>query len=113
MKSDFSRRFYGQVLVNILYSTLVACLVEIFLIANVDMIVNYLEKTQGSLSPALKIFRMGTATTILYVIAGIGIFSLTFLLLQKVHPVHRKDRSSHPEHLRGRSEYPGGGGGRR
>ena len=83
MKSDFSRRFYGQVLVNILYSTLVACLVEIFLIANVDMIVNYLEKTQGSLSPALKIFRMGTATTILYVIAGIGIFSLTFLLLQR------------------------------
>lgn len=47
---------------------------EIFLIANVDMIVNYLEKTQGSLSPVLKIFRMGTATTILYVIAGIGIF---------------------------------------
>ena len=44
MKSDFSRRFYGQVLVNILYSTLVACLVEIFLIANVDMIVNYLER---------------------------------------------------------------------
>ena len=83
MKSDFSRRFYGQVLVNILYSTMVACLVEIFLIANVDMIVNYLEKTQGSLSPALKIFRMGTATTILYVIAGIGIFSLTFLLLQR------------------------------
>ena len=32
---------------------------------------------------------------------------------EKVHPVHRKDRSSHPEHLRGRSEYPGGGGGRR
>ena len=83
LKSDFSRRFYGQVLVNILYSTLVTCLVEIFLIANVDMIVNYLEKTQGSLSPALKIFRMGTATTILYVIAGIGIFSPTFLLLQR------------------------------
>lgn len=47
MKSDFSRRFYGQVLVNILYSTLVACLVEIFLIANVDMIVNYLGKDPG------------------------------------------------------------------
>ena len=110
MKSDFSRRFYGQVLVNILYSTLVACLVEIFLIANVDMIVNYLEKTQGSLSPALKIFRMGTATTILYVIAGIPDLPA---FAEKVHPVHRKDRSSHPEHLRGRSEYPGGGGGRR
>lgn len=46
------------------------------------MIVNYLEKTQGSLSSALKIFRMGTATTILYVIAGTDL-SLTFLLLQR------------------------------
>lgn len=51
MKSDFSRRFYGQVLVNILYSTLVACLVEIFLIANVDMIVNYLGKDPGKPFP--------------------------------------------------------------
>ena len=83
MKNDISRRFYGQLLVNTLYSTLVACLVEIFLIANVDMLVNYLEKTRTELWPFLKIFRMGAATTILYVLVGIGIFSVTFLLLQR------------------------------
>lgn len=83
MKNDISRRFYGQLLINVLYSTLVACLVEIFLITNIDMLVNYLEKTRGKLSPVWQIFQMGTATTILYVLAGIGIFSVTFLLLQR------------------------------
>jgi len=78
-----ARSFYGKVLINIFYSTLVACLVEIFLIANVDMLVGYLEKTKEELSPLLRIFRMGTVTTILYVLIGIMIFSLTFLLLQR------------------------------
>lgn len=83
MKNDGSRRFYGQVIVNILYSTLIACLVEVFLITNVDMLVDYMEKTREELNPFLRIFRMGTVTTILYVILGIGIFSFTFLLLQR------------------------------
>ena len=83
MKNDRSRRFYGQVTVNILYSTLIACLVEVFLITNVDMLVNYMEKTREELIPFLRVFRMGTVTTILYVILGIGIFSFTFLLLQR------------------------------
>lgn len=83
MKNDTGRRFYGQVMVSIFYSTLVACLVEIFLIANIDMFVSYLEKTREELSPLFKIFRMGTVTTILYVLIGICIFSVTFLLLQR------------------------------
>ena len=77
-----SRRFYTRVVLNILYSTVIACLVEVFLITNIDMLVNYLEKTEyGSLS-VLQIFQMGTITTILYVIVGIGVFSVSFLLLQ-------------------------------
>ena len=61
-----------RVVVNIIYSALVACLVEIFLIANVDMIVNYLEKTQGSLFPCrLRSSGWGLPPAILYVIAGI------------------------------------------
>lgn len=83
MKNDAARGFYGKVLINIFYSTLVACLVEIFLIANIDMLTGYLEKTRESLTPFLRIFRMGTVTTILYVITGILIFSMTFLLLQR------------------------------
>jgi len=78
-----ARSFYGKVLINIFYSTLVACLVEIFLIANVDMLTGYLEKTKEGAAPFLRIFQMGTITTILYVLIGILIFSATFLLLQR------------------------------
>ena len=82
MKNDFSRRFYSRVIVNMLYSTVIACLVEIFLITNVDMVVSFLEQN-GEFPAVVRIFSMGTATTILYVIIGIGIFALSFLLLQK------------------------------
>lgn len=83
MKNNISRRFYSQLLANILYSMLVACLVEVFLITNVDMILNYLERTEGGLPLFYRLFRMGTGTTVLYVILGIGIFSVSFLLLQR------------------------------
>ena len=75
MKNDFSRRFYSRVIVNMLYSTVIACLVEIFLITNVDMVVSFLEQN-GEFPAVVRIFSMGTATTILYVIIGIGIFAL-------------------------------------
>lgn len=83
MKNNISRRFYSQLLANILYSMLVACLVEVFLITNVDMILNYLERTEGGLPLFCRLFLMGTGTTVLYVILGIGIFSVSFLLLQR------------------------------
>lgn len=77
-----SRRFYTRVVLNILNSTIIACLVEVFLITNIDMLVNYLKKTEYGTLSVLRIFQMGTITTILYVIIGIGIFSISFLLLQ-------------------------------
>lgn len=82
MKNDMSRRFYTRVVLNILNSTIIACLVEVFLITNIDMLVNYLKKTEYGTLSVLRIFQMGTITTILYVIIGIGIFSISFLLLQ-------------------------------
>ena len=72
-----------QVVTNILYSTVIACLIEVFLITNIDMLVTYLVESGSSLASLAGIFRMGTVTTILYVVLGIGIFSLTFLLLQR------------------------------
>lgn len=77
------RRFLTQVVVNILYSTVIACLIEVFLITNIDMLVTYLVETESSLASFVDIFRMGTLTTILYVLFGILIFSGTFLLLQR------------------------------
>ena len=83
MKNRIGRRFYTQVVINILYSSIIACLVEVFLITNIDMLVTYLVETESSLASFAGIFRMGTLTTILYVILGIGIFTVTFLLLQR------------------------------
>lgn len=83
MKNNTGRRFLTQVVVNILYSTIIACLIEVFLITNIDMLVTYLVETESALASVVGIFRMGTLTTILYVLLGICIFSFTFLLLQR------------------------------
>ena len=83
MKNNTGRRFFMQVVVNILYSTIIACLIEVFLITNIDMLVTYLVETESALASVVGIFRMGTFTTILYVLLGICIFSFTFLLLQR------------------------------
>ena len=83
MKNNIGRRFYTQVVINILYSSIIACLIEVFLITNIDMLTTYLVETESSLASFAGILRMGTLTTILYVILGIGIFTVTFLLLQR------------------------------
>jgi len=83
LKNNTGRRFFMQVVVNILYSTIIACLIEVFLITNIDMLVTYLVETESALASVVGIFRMGTFTTILYVLLGICIFSFTFLLLQR------------------------------
>lgn len=72
-----------QVVVNILYSMIIACLIEVFLITNIDMLVTYLIEKESVFAGILGIFRMGTLTTILYVVFGIVIFSFTFLLLER------------------------------
>ena len=83
MKNNIGRRFYTQVVINILYSAVIACLIEVFLITNIDMLVTYLVETNSALASLVTIFRMGTLTTILYVLLGISIFSMTFFLLQR------------------------------
>ena len=83
MKSDWSRNFYTQIAVNIFYSALSACLVDAFLIMNINLLLAYLDQTRYANMMIFQIFRMGTITTILYVLIGIGVFSLTLLLLER------------------------------
>ena len=83
MKSDWSRNFYTQIAVNIFYSALIACLVDAFLIMNINLLLAYLDQTRYANMMIFQIFRMGTITTILYVLIGIGVFSLTLLLLER------------------------------
>lgn len=44
MKNDVSRRYYARIVMNIIYSAIITCLVEIFLVANISMLVRYLEE---------------------------------------------------------------------
>ena len=83
MKNDWSRSFYRQIAVNICYSALIACLVDAFLIMNMNFLLAYLDRTRYANLLILQIFKMGTITTILYVIVGIGIFALAFLMIEK------------------------------
>lgn len=68
--------------VSVLYSAVIACLVDLFLITNIDMVVGYLEKT-GNAPAWTMFFRMGTVTTVAYVLLGILIFSAAFLIFQR------------------------------
>lgn len=83
MKNDMSRSFYARLILNILYSTVIACLVEVFLITNVSMLVDYLEKTEYAGLFLVRIFRVQTIASVFYVLVGIGVFSVSFLLLQR------------------------------
>ena len=45
MKSDMNRRYHTRVITNIIYSAIISCLVEIFLVTNVSMIARYMEES--------------------------------------------------------------------
>ena len=42
-KSDLSHRYHTRVIANIIYSTLVACLIDVFLVTNLTMLAEYAE----------------------------------------------------------------------
>lgn len=83
MKNDMSKRFHTRVMSNILYSTVITCLIEIFLITNIGMITRYMEKTNYSTSALYGILSSSTFMTMVYVLLGISMFSVSFLLMQK------------------------------
>lgn len=82
MKNDMSGRFYARVLANIFYSAIVTCLVEIFLVTNVSMVMDYLRES-GRGERFVRAVQSGTIGVLFYVILGIIVFSVLFLLLQK------------------------------
>ena len=80
---DMSRRFYGRMAANIGYSTIIACMVELFLITNLSIIYRYL--TESGQHERLVLSRQGQGgmiAAIICVILGILVFSAAFLFLQ-------------------------------
>lgn len=78
-----SKGFRTRMILNILYSAVITCLIEVFLIANVTMITTYLRETRYGDSFFQQLARQDTFMVLIYVILGIGIFSVTFLALQE------------------------------
>ena len=82
MKNDMSGRLYARVLANIFYSAAVTCLVEIFLVTNVSMVMDYLRES-GRGGRFVGAMESGTIGVLCYVLLGIVVFSALFLILQK------------------------------
>ena len=83
MKNDIGRRFHTRVVSSILYSAVITCLIEVFLITNISMITQYMEKTNYSTSAVYGILSSPMFMTMAYVLLGIGIFSISFLMMHK------------------------------
>ena len=82
-RSDLSHRHHTRVMANVMYSTLVTCLVELFLVTNLSMLADYAEEAQWSNALLARISSSDTVIVLGYVIFGIAIFTLTFLILQE------------------------------
>lgn len=82
MKNSLNGRYHTRVVVNIIYSTVVACMVMVFLVTNLSMIGQYAAERGMENSLVLLFYRPGTMIVLLYVLLGIGVFSVGFLLLQ-------------------------------
>lgn len=81
--NDMSTRFRTRMVMNIVYSAVITCLVEVFLIANISMIAGYLKETRFQESFLLQLADMDTFMTLFYVLTGIALFSSIFMMLQE------------------------------
>ena len=83
MKNSMGSSYRFRVLTHIVYSAIITCLVEVFLITNLSMVARYIQQ-RGKVS-ALVHFILGQhlAVVILYVLLGIVIFSVTFMILEE------------------------------
>ena len=83
MKSDMSRRYHTRVVTNILYSAVISCLVEIFLVTNVSMIARYMEES-GRMNRLLQaVLDYHVAVVLVYVVSGLVLFAVMFMILQE------------------------------
>lgn len=83
MKSDINRRFHTRVVANIFYSAVVTVLIELFLVTNISLIASYMRNTDRDNAFVELLTTFDAVVILIYVVFGIGIFTVTFLLLQE------------------------------
>ena len=82
-KSDLSHRYHTRVIANIIYSTLVACLIDVFLVTNLTMLAEYAKRSEQSSAFLNMVAQSDVVVVLVYVLIGILAFAVTFLLLQE------------------------------
>ncbi len=82
-RSDMRHRFRTRLIANIVYSSLVACLVEMFLVTNLGMLAKYAKESQWNNALMAMIDDRDLVIILGYVLLGVMVFSVTFLLLQE------------------------------
>ena len=83
MKNNMGSSYRFRVLTHIVYSAIITCLVEVFLITNLSMVARYIQQS-GKVSALVHfILEQHLAVVILYVLVGIVIFSVTFMILEE------------------------------
>ncbi len=82
-KRDLSHSYHTRVVTNIVYSTLVACLIDGFLVMNLTMLAKYAKRSDQSGALLTLIAQSDVVVVLVYVLIGILVFAVTFLLLQE------------------------------
>lgn len=83
MKNNMGSSYRFRVLTHIVYSAIITCLVEVFLITNLSMVARYIQQS-GKVSALVHfVLEQHLAVIILYVLLGIVIFSVTFMILEE------------------------------
>ena len=80
---DMSNRFRTRIVINIFYSGIIACLIEVYLDTNLSIITSNQRETRHGDSIFLQLMELDTLMMLIYVLSGILIFSITFLALQE------------------------------
>lgn len=66
-----------------IYSAVVTCLIEMFLVTNLSMLAGYAEESEWNNALLIMVYHSDTVIVLGYVLLGIVIFSVTFLMLQE------------------------------
>ncbi len=82
-RNDLSRRYHTRIIANIIYSTLITCLIEIFLVMNIFMLADYAGTAERDSALFALIRESDLVVVLTYVLIGILVFSVTFILLQE------------------------------
>ena len=77
------RKFHIRIFTNILFCAVITGLIEVFLVTNLSMLAEYTISQGKANAVAVRIAESDAIVVLLYVLAGIAIFSAVFMLLQE------------------------------